>query len=207
MGSREMKIVPGTIVAMLTLLIGGCATSPPDNADDICEIFGEKRGWYKDARRSEKHWKVPIPTLMAFTYQESSYKHDAKPPRQKLLWIIPWTRPTSAKGYVQATDEAWTDYKKDTGRWRANRKDFEDAMDFVGWYNYTSHKRLGIPLNDPTGLYLAYHEGRTGYARGSYRGKSSLMRIARRVHARSDRYTVQLKKCEDDLNDPWWWPF
>ncbi|MEE9253573.1 MAG: hypothetical protein V3U43_01430 [Pseudomonadales bacterium] len=202
-----MKIVPGTICLLVMLSVGGCATSPPDNVEDICSIFEEKRGWYKDARRAGKRWKVPIPTLVAFTYQESSFDQDAKPPRTKLLGLIPWTRPSSAKGYVQATDEAWTDYRKDTGRWRASRKDFEDAMDFVGWYNYKSHKRLGIPMNDATSLYLAYHEGHSGYARSTYRGKSSLMRVARKVQARADRYAGQLARCEDELNKPWWWPF
>lgn len=201
-----MRIVPGTIL-LLALGAGGCATAPPDNAENLCDIFRDRHGWYKDARRAEKRWKVPIPTLMAFTYQESSYTHDAKPPRTKLLGIIPWMRPSSAKGYVQATNEAWTDYKRDTGRWRASRKDFEDAMDFVGWYNYTSHKKLGIPLNDATRLYLAYHEGRTGYAKRTYRGKRSLRRTARRVGARADRYAAQLAKCEDELKGPWWWPF
>ena len=32
----------------------------------------------------------------------------------------------------------------------------------------------GVPLHDAYNQYLAYHEGKAGYARGSYRGKSWL---------------------------------
>ena len=27
-----------------------------------------------------------------------------------------------------------------------------DALDFIGWYNYKSHKQLGIGLNNPENL-------------------------------------------------------
>ena len=133
---------------LLLLLIAGCVSSPPEQVADVFEIFEEKGGWYDDASRAERRWGVPVAVLMAFTHQESSYKGKSKPPRGRLLWVIPWRRPSSAYGYAQATDEAWTDYKKATGRYRADRDDFGDAMDFVGWYNRRSSDLLGIPRND-----------------------------------------------------------
>ena len=42
------------------------------------------------------------------------------------------------------------------------------------WYNDQSHRRNHIFKTDAHHLYLAYHEGHGGYARGSYRGKSGL---------------------------------
>ena len=36
-------------LVILLLLVTGCTTSPPRNANDICDIFLEKDGWYDDA--------------------------------------------------------------------------------------------------------------------------------------------------------------
>ena len=46
--------------------------------------------------KSEKRWKIPPYVLMSIVYQESSYKGDAKPDREKLLWVIPWKRKSTA---------------------------------------------------------------------------------------------------------------
>ncbi|MEC8795342.1 MAG: lytic transglycosylase, partial [Pseudomonadota bacterium] len=50
-------------------------------------------------------------------------------------------------------------------------------------------------LSDARNQYLAYHEGHTGYARGSYRSKSWLVRVADQVAARADTYRSQLTRC------------
>ncbi len=193
-------------VLLLTTLLAGCASTPPSQADDVCEVFREKSRWYWQARTASRRWGTPIPVLMAFTHQESSFRSKARPPRQRLLGVVPWTRPTSAYGYAQATREAWLDYERATGH-GGDRDDFDDAMDFVGWYNNTSVRRLGIAPDDAYRLYLAYHEGHTGYARGTYKRKPQLERVARRVADRAARYRSQLARCEDELDDPWWWPF
>ena len=39
-----------------SLLVAACATTPPENVENICAIFEEKRGWYKAAKKSEKRW-------------------------------------------------------------------------------------------------------------------------------------------------------
>ena len=57
----------------------------PSNAEDICDVFDEKRGWYRHAKKAERDWNVSIPIMMAFTYKESSFKHDARPPRSRLF--------------------------------------------------------------------------------------------------------------------------
>ena len=43
--------------------------------------------------------------------------------------------------------------------------------------------------------YLAYHEGQSGYARGSYRNKAWLLKVANKVERRSSMYRRQLKEC------------
>ena len=53
----------------------------------------------------------------------------------------------------------------------------------------------GVPLHDAYNQYLAYHEGKAGYARGSYRGKSWLPPVARDVQAWATLYQQQLQAC------------
>nr|WP_231124717.1 hypothetical protein [Piscirickettsia salmonis] len=79
------------------------------------------------------------------------------------MGFIPWSRPTSAYGYAQATDGTWATYQRSTGNSRSSRTDFADAIDFVGWYANRSYSRLGIAKNNAYSLYLAYHEGDGGY--------------------------------------------
>ncbi|MCZ0952692.1 MAG: hypothetical protein OXJ56_08905, partial [Rhodospirillaceae bacterium] len=90
-------------VVFAGIAIAGCASTPPNNPSDVCEIFVEKRSWYRDARRASNRWQVPIGVLMAFTYQESSFRARARPPRRRLLGFIPWTRTADAYGFAQAT--------------------------------------------------------------------------------------------------------
>jgi len=181
-----------------------CATAPPANVEDICAIFEEKRGWYKAAKKSEKRWGTPKHVQMSIIRQESSFKFDAKPPRTKLLGFIPWKRPSDAYGYAQALDSTWEWYKDDSGRRFADRDDFDDAIDFVGWYTNMSNKSVGISKWDPYNQYLAYHEGHAGWRRGTYRRKSGLKKTARKVDYRAREWGAQLKRCEDDLDDGWW---
>ncbi len=195
----QMRLNSKTLLLAAVLLAAGCTTAPPEQQDNLCDIFEEKSGWYKQARKSERRWGSPIPVMMAFIHQESSFRARAKPPRKKILWVIPGPRPASAKGYSQATNETWSAYKKSTGRWTADRNDFADAIDFVGWYNDQSNKKVRIKKDDAYNLYLAYHEGHGGYAKRSYRNKKWLKDVAGKVTTRSNTYSAQLKTCEKKL--------
>ncbi|MDG1207098.1 MAG: hypothetical protein P8N51_17145 [Pseudomonadales bacterium] len=189
------------LVAVLFLI--GCTSSTPAQQDNVCEIFYEKKGWYKDAKRSQRKWGTPIPVMMAFIHQESRFRARAKPPRKKILWIFPGPRPASAYGYSQATNETWKAYKKSTGSWSADRNKFHDAIDFIGWYNDQSYRRNRIQKTDAFNLYLAYHEGQGGYAKKSYVKKGWLTDVANKVSNRSGMYQGQLKTCEKNLNRNW----
>jgi len=181
---------------LLSLVITACTTTPPADRDDICAIFDEKRSWYRQARKSERRWGTSIPVMMSIVHQESGFRARAKPPRRKILWVIPGPRPASAKGYSQATNESWTNYQKATGRWTADRNDFADAIDFVGWYNDQSQRRNGIGKSDAYNLYLAYHEGHGGFSRRSYRNKEWLQNAARTVAQRAATYESQWDGCK-----------
>jgi hypothetical protein len=184
------------LIVFSSLILAGCATPPPpNNVENICSIFNQYPDWYKDAKRAEKKWGVPVSVQMAIIYQESSFNGNARPPRKKLLWIIPWKRPSSAYGYSQALKNTWKDYEQQTGR-SGNRSAFDDATDFMGWYSHHVNKKLGIKPTDAYALYLAYHEGPGGYARRSYLKKAWLIRVSRKVSRRAGTYKRQLEGCE-----------
>jgi len=184
--------------------IPACATAPPTNVENICAIFEEKSGWYRDAKKSEKKWGTPVHVQMAIIRQESSFKFNARPPRRKLLGIIPWTRPSDAYGYAQVLDSTWQWYKDDAGSMFSQRDDFGDAVDFVGWYTNITQQTLGVSKWDPYNQYLAYHEGHTGWKRRTYRKKRWLMQVARKVEYRAKEWGAQLQRCESKLDDGWW---
>lgn len=206
---------PGAAVLLMAgllflALLWACATTPPKRFDNVCEIFREYPEWYDAAYDTYKRWGVPIYVTMAIMHQESKYIADARPPRTTCLWIFPGPRPSSAYGYAQAKDETWAEYQESTGNSWADRDDFEDAIDFVGWYCYLSHKQCGISRKNARSLYLAYHEGRGGFNRGTYRSKKWLLRVADKVQRRSDLYRGQLAACEGELRDRGGcclWPF
>jgi len=187
------------------LALTSCISSPPRNISNVCDMFEERRSWYKSAERTEERWGVPVPVSMAFINQESSYESRARPPRTRILWVIPWRRPSSAFGYAQALDSTWDDYRRDTGNNSARRSNFGDAVDFIGWYNANSNRRNNIPLHDAHNLYLAYHEGNTGFERRTYADKPWLLETAARVQSNADRFGVQYMQCEEDLGRSWLW--
>jgi hypothetical protein len=176
----------------------------PKDLDAICTIFADRRDWYEAAKQSEARWGTPTHIQMAIVQQESSFRFNARPPRTKLMGFIPWTRPSNAYGFAQALDGTWLRYKTTTGRINADRDDFEDAIDFVGWYTDLSRKSAGIAKWDPYNQYLAYHEGQNGWRTGSYQQKAWLWNAAKRVDRRAKRWWAELQECEDELNTRWW---
>ena len=197
-----------TIVVFALLMIVGCATSPPEQVGNVCDIFREKSGWHSDAKESRARWGVPISVSMAFMYQESRFIATAKPPRKKIFGVIPGPRPSDSYGYSQAKESTWDWYQRSTGNYGADRDNFGDAIDFIGWYNNVSHKELGISKQDAFRLYLAYHEGHGGYRKQSYRSKDWLIDVARKVDRQAQQYNSQLQGCGEELEPrDWfdWW--
>jgi len=182
------------LFCLLTLV--GCAELPPENADNVCAIFKEKPHWYEKAKNASQRWQVSIPILMAIMYQESHFISDAKPPRTWLLGFIPWFRPSSAFGYAQALDGTWDNYLDSAGSFGADRDDFADAIDFIGWYNHNSHTQLGIPIQDAKLLYFAYYEGVDGYHSNSHFKKTDLQKTAAKVATRARLFQTQLSRCQ-----------
>ncbi|NLY34734.1 MAG: hypothetical protein GX040_08470 [Alcaligenaceae bacterium] len=187
------------ICASFLLLLSACSTTPPANPENICEIFREKPSWHEAALDAKEKWGVPVHVPMAMMYQESTFRHDAKPPKDYLLGIIPWGRVSSAYGYAQAKDEVWSDYRKETNRWSPDRDDFSDALDFMGWYMSKAQKVNGISKWDAYAQYLNYHEGWTGYRNGTHQSKKWLLNTAQKVKDRASRYSAQYAACSGNL--------
>jgi len=182
-------------------IFGGSGDAPPDKPSNACAIFSEKDDWYPAIRKSADRWGVPIALQLAFIKQESGFDAEAQPPRRKFLGLIPTTRPSSAYGYSQALDGTWEGYIRATGNRGADRDDFDDATDFIGWYCHISHQKLGIAKHDAYNQYLAYHEGQGGYSRRSYASKDWLLKVARKVETQTQRYGEQLIGCVVELEE------
>lgn len=193
-GAKEKSWVFGLAFWVLPILLAGCATVPA-NVDHACILLDGRESWYENLRATEKKWGVPMHVLLGIIHQESKFVADAKPPRKKLFGFIPGPRPSSAFGYAQALDDTWKWYKLKTGNTNADRDNFEDAVDFIGWYADVSYKTLGLSKWDAKAQYLAFHEGHGGYRNKTYLAKPWLLHVADKVSKRAASYREQLRQC------------
>ena len=194
-GKRQMSRSLCAMMLLVILAACGGLKPAPRNLDNACSIVKQRPNYLKAFRATKRKWGVPISVQMATIYQESKFRGDARTPFRYVLGVIPMGRQSSAYGFSQALDGTWDQYRKETGHRGAKRDRIRDASDFIGWYMTKSRDRNGIALNDARNQYLAYHEGHTGYARGSYRSKSWLLRVASEVDVRAKMYKSQLLDC------------
>ncbi|MEL7481969.1 MAG: transglycosylase SLT domain-containing protein [Pseudomonadota bacterium] len=192
-----------TLLTVFALVVAGCATTPPTASEqsDICEIFDGRKSWYRAAARSEKRWGAPIELQMAIIRQESGFDKDARPPRgrRRALGLVRGRRPSSARGYSQALDGTWAEYQSETGNSGASRRDFNDSVDFIGWYVARTSRITGVSPQNARAQYLAYHEGPGGYVNGGWRSNSQLIGIANGVASTTAQYERQIQRCERRL--------
>ena len=185
--------------AMLLLFLASCggggSYSAPRQLDDACAIVRERPQYLRAMERTERRWGVPVHVQMATIYQESKFVGNARTPYTYALGVIPMGRQSTAYGYSQALNGTWEEYQASAGGRRSKRDDIGDATDFMGWYMDESTRALGISKSDAEAQYLAYHEGRTGYASQSYLAKPWLVDVAAAVGARSEKYAEQLAYC------------
>lgn len=190
--SRTLRLL---VLLMVLASCGGGNYSAPRNLDNACSILSQRPKYARAFRATERRWGVPMHVQMATIYQESKFIGNARTPYRYVLGVIPMGRQSSAYGYSQALDGTWGEYQKATRSYGARRDNIYDASDFMGWYMNQSRDRNGIALSNAKHQYLAYHEGQTGYRRGTYKRKSWLMRISNEVASRADMYQAQLRNC------------
>ena len=191
------RIFRAMVLMMCVASCGGGSgnTSAPRNLDNACSILDARPGYLRAFKRTERRWGVPVHVQMATIHQESKFVGNARTPLRFALGVIPMGRQSSAYGYSQALDGTWKEYKEETGKRRAKRDNIRDATDFMGWYMNKTQKRNGIALTDTRNQYLAYHEGHSGFARGSYNRKAWLLGVATKVAERGEMYKRQLRRC------------
>ncbi len=203
-----MILMNRLLIVLCVLALSACATRPPSNAGNICAIFKENPKWYKHAKSSSKQWGGPIHLPMAIMYQESRFIHDAKPPMQYFLWVIPTGRASNAYGYAQALKSTWAQYQREVGSRFRDRDDFANAYDFIQWYMHKTFQINGVVKSDYYSHYLNYHEGQGGYSRGTYKSKKWLLNVAQRVDQRAKQYSEQMQGCVgelDSMRTGWFW--
>lgn len=182
----------------LLLVLSACSGDsqpPPANLQDACAIKADRPSWFRSMRQTERKWGAPVPVQLATLYQESTFRPRARTPRTYALGFIPTGRVSSAYGYAQAIDGTWDWYREETGQRRAKRHRFSDASDFMGWYMAKTTRENGVAPHDAYNQYLAYHEGHSGFRRGSYTRKAWLQNTAAKVQNRAATYQAQLQGC------------
>ncbi len=189
------RFLRAAIILMFVASCGGGSSKAPRNLDNACSIIKQRPKIYRAMKKTQRKWGVPVHVQMAVIHQESKFIPDARTPVQYVLGVLPMGRQSSAYGYAQALDATWKEYQRAEGGRSAKRTDIKDATDFMGWYMNETRDVTGVPLSDARGQYLAYHEGRTGYLRGSYKNKSWLLRVSSEVASRSNTYRAQLASC------------
>ena len=190
--SRTLR---ASILLLLLASCGGGNFSAPRHLDDACSVIRQRPQYLSAMRATQSKWGVPISVQMAILYQESKFIGNARTPHQYALGVIPMGRQSSAYGYAQALDSTWDDYRHERRRMGARRDNIRDATDFMGWYIDGSYRTLGIAKTDAESQYLAYHEGRNGFAAQSYNAKGWLVDVAQKVGARASMYHDQLSTC------------
>jgi hypothetical protein len=189
------RFLHAAVLLFILSACGGGNFSAPRNLDNACALAKERPQYFRAVQRVERKWGVPAPVLMAMIHQESRFIGNARTPHQYALGVIPLGRQSSAYGYSQALDGTWEEYQQETGQRGARRDRIADATDFMGWYMHKSEQSLGLSKSDVRNQYLAYHDGRSGFARGTYKSKGWLLAVADRVEARARMYGEQLNSC------------
>lgn len=185
------------IFCFLCLLIG-CHNKPTSDIHDACTLFKEKFDWYRYHHKVRTEHGIPIWMQLSFVHMESKFDPHAVPVKERRHGrvIKTWS---SAKGYAQALNASWKEYTKARPSWWRSRHYYTDSVDFMGWYLHRCHRDAGISKVDPYNMYLCYHEGITGYKKGSYKKKKAIIEYAKKTDALARRYYAQLRQCETEL--------
>jgi hypothetical protein len=185
------------LLALVGILLSACGHErPPSTVVDACRMQTERPKWFAAMRKTEAKYGVPVAVQLATIARESSFVADAQPTKRIGSGLFSREVPrSSAYGYAQALDGTWDDYRAATGRRGADRDDFADASDFIGWYMNEAARVNGLAPHDAYNQYLAYHEGKAGFARGTYKAKAWLPAVARDVESWAVVYQTQLQTC------------
>ena len=167
----------------------------PRNLNDACSIIDQRPNYLTAMKRTERRLGRAGRGADGHDLPGKQIHRQRPHPAPVRAWRDPHGPPKLGLWIRQALDGTWDEYKQEQGGWGRRRDDIADATDFMGWYFAKSQRDLGISVADARNQYLAYHEGRTGYRRGSHRNKSWLLRVSSEVEGRAIMYDTQLRSC------------
>lgn len=153
------------LLVISIIIISSCSekTQVNDNMG-ACEILAQHSSWKKSLKTAQQNYNLPPAFAMAIIYQESRFNADAK------------SKYSSAYGYAQAIDGTWKHFQQDV-KSNAKRNNFDDSVQFIGWYMSQLSKSLKLRMTDSKNLYMAYMLGATGFKRyqaGTFKNKAKL---------------------------------
>jgi hypothetical protein len=175
----------------------------PAQQNDVCALFKANPSWYSAAKHAERKWSIPVSVQMAVMHQESHFRANAHPTSGLMSLFTGGS--STAKGYAQALDNTWKSYLRHNHLTQADRSSFVSSTDFIGWYLHSLSHDLHLKKNDAYHLYLAYHEGESGYRKQRYQQKKWLQNVAHNVAEQANLYHQQLIRCHQNLQTRAWW--
>ena len=179
----------------MVVCLTACTAKQPSDIDNVCAIFDEHRKWYNESQRAADRWGTSIPIIMAFIHQESSFKAKAKPPRTKILWVLPGQDqppPRVTPKPLMAPGTSTNDQRVDLQRIETIL-----AMRLILLAGISIRARQKARFRK---LMLITSTLLTMRDRAVFKRKLSVEALARdsrkKVAARSEQYAGQLKSCE-----------
>lgn len=159
------------------------AEAPPP-ANETCALIASHKGWTEALANAEARWETPAAALLAVVRQESNFE---VPDRNN--------QPLAPYGYAQADSRTWSAYRTAVKRPRADRANFTDAVDFIGWYFAATRARTGAKYSDVTTHYLAYSRGQNRPGKASPAARKNAAKVA----AYAKAYAKDLAACPPTL--------
>lgn len=181
------------VFSFVALALSACSTTPPSNPNNLCSVFQEKDSWYVAAHKVRKKYNVPINVATAILYEDSNF-FSTKKDNESWFFFIPYSKDSQSSD--QTISLYWDNYLEEEGNFFSSEDNFEDALDFIGWYIAKTSQYNNIDYNDAYNQYLNYHEGWQNYKIKTYLEKIWLLEKANNVKQRSDEFKEQLLKCE-----------
>ena len=191
-----IKPIKISLCLVCTMFLTGCMREikHKDYDDNICYVVKHSWGWRQSLKSASRVYGISPGLILSTIYHESSFRPTARPPRGKVLGVIPW-RYSTAYGFGQVKDETWEWYKEKNQLRFVSRTSFYDTVHFIGWY-YSIFKSRAQKVADPYySFYIAYHDGIGGFLRHSEEGNEWLQNKAKSVKAFAESYDQQLKDC------------
>ena len=165
-------------------------------AIDISKFYLEHPGWYQRHAQIAERSNVSMAEALSIIEIESGFHPNAS---GGWFWGFFNKPKSSAKGYAQALDGAWSDYLQARGHRLSSRYDYMSSVEFVHWYidKYANKFREHNPIEH----YLLYYNGPGNYAKGHLSNHKKAEQVAKLALS----FDQALKGCEANIQWQYAW--